>query len=363
MRSIRIVLATALLATTALGVLSAPAIASAGVRGAGYVWANRPIASGYYSPPEAYQYNSTHAANKVIRTGVGAYEVVLPGLGSTGGNVQVSGYGTDERCKVGSWNRSGADEVVVVRCYSPAAVPADSRFTMSFTSVTSAPFGRQLAYAWVDRPASATSTPAVAYQYDSTGGSLAVDRFYAGGYTVRVPGIVDPADSDVQVTAYGAGAGYCKALGWGRNGKHMDVAVGCYSGDGTPSDQKFTVALVRRFTPLGLRPAQSGNAYVFQPGDATTAPTAQYFYDNAAPASVPTATRTGVGNYTITFAGIDLSRGVVTVVPVGATWDLDAKSCSVANWTPKIGIHLRCYDASGNPVDTSYSVSFTGPGS
>jgi hypothetical protein len=361
MRALRTVLVTSLLASAAATLLSPPALAASGVRGAGYVWANRPGAAGYYAPPSAYRYNTTHGTNEVVRNGVGSYQVRLPGLGVAAGNVQVSAYGSNDRCKVSSWNPNGADEFIAVRCYSPADVAADSRFTASFTSVVGAPAARQLAYAWVDHPEALTSTPAAAYQYDSAGGTLTVDRFAAGEYTVRVPGIIDPSSSDVQVTAYGAGAGYCKSLGWGRNAKHMDVAIACYAGDGSPSDQRFSMALVRRFTPLGLRAAQTADAYVFQPVDTTQAPFAEESYDNVS-TSVPSTSRAGAGDYTITFPGVDLSRGVVTVVPVGATWDLGATSCAVVSWTPAAGVHVRCSDASGDPVDTSYSVSFTGPG-
>ena len=56
----------------------------------------------------------------------------------------------------------------------------------------------------------------------------------------------------------------------------------------------------------------------------TPTPSTGHTYDNVAPSTLPSVTRSGVGDYAISFAGAALSRGIVTVVPVGATWDLAA---------------------------------------
>jgi hypothetical protein len=65
-----------------------------------YLLADQPTSSSY-TPPLAYQFNSSGATNTVVRTGVGAYTATLPFLAAYTGHVQVTAYGTgSERCKV-----------------------------------------------------------------------------------------------------------------------------------------------------------------------------------------------------------------------------------------------------------------------
>jgi hypothetical protein len=102
---------------------------------AGYVLADQP-ATDEYEPPAATQFNSSGETNTVERTGAGAYRVVLPGVGSSGGHVQVTAYDTgSNECKVLSWGPSGDDQVVYVRCYTTAGAAADTKFTASFYSM------------------------------------------------------------------------------------------------------------------------------------------------------------------------------------------------------------------------------------
>ena len=57
----------------------------------------------------------------------------LPGLGSVSGHAQVTAYGSGTtRCKVQSWNSSGAAKLVNVRCFDTAGAPADSRYVLDF---------------------------------------------------------------------------------------------------------------------------------------------------------------------------------------------------------------------------------------
>src|SRR5712691_4781696 len=100
-----------------------------------YLWADQPT-SPSYTPPLAYQFNSSAATNTVVRTGVGAYTAMLPYLGAIAGTVHVTAYGTgSEACKVASWSPGYPfvnTQWVNVRCFTSAGVPADARFTMTY---------------------------------------------------------------------------------------------------------------------------------------------------------------------------------------------------------------------------------------
>ena len=101
--------------------------------GRGFAWANNPSAASY-TPSALYSFNSSGGPITITRSGAGAYAVkfaALGGHGLAGGNVQITAYGTAaEACKVASWSSGGADFVVNVRCFNPAAAPADAMYTV-----------------------------------------------------------------------------------------------------------------------------------------------------------------------------------------------------------------------------------------
>jgi len=81
-----------------------------------------------YSATSAY--NSTGGAVTATRTGVGRYQVVMPGQPLVGGTVSVTGYsfGT-ERCNAVFWTAAG----ITVQCWQ-GSVAYDSPFTVAFQS-------------------------------------------------------------------------------------------------------------------------------------------------------------------------------------------------------------------------------------
>jgi hypothetical protein len=103
----------------------------------GYVWANQPTTASY-TPSATYQYNSSGTAvnNTITRSAAGVYQVKMPGLGGSEGNVHVSAYGAGSlECKVANWTTSGADRLVNVRCFNTSGAPADSMFTATYTAI------------------------------------------------------------------------------------------------------------------------------------------------------------------------------------------------------------------------------------
>jgi hypothetical protein len=99
---------------------------------AGYAWADQP-GSNSYTPNVRYTSNAGGGSVQISRSAVGRYLVTFNGLGAAlldGGDVQVTGYGSNSQCKVESWGTS----TVNVRCFAPGGASVDSFFDVLFMS-------------------------------------------------------------------------------------------------------------------------------------------------------------------------------------------------------------------------------------
>jgi hypothetical protein len=99
---------------------------------AGYTLADQPGSSSY-TPTARFTSNPGGGAVQISRSAVGQYLVTFNGLGATlidGGDVQVTGYGSNSQCKVEYW---GGD-TVSVRCFAPGGAFVDSFFDVLFMS-------------------------------------------------------------------------------------------------------------------------------------------------------------------------------------------------------------------------------------
>ncbi|MEM6888918.1 MAG: hypothetical protein AAF636_12350 [Pseudomonadota bacterium] len=113
---------------------SASAPAAGGGR-VGYVWANSPT-SASYTPSATYAFNASGGQVTITRSSTGTYAVRFAGLGGprAGGNVQVTGYGSDTAdCKVRWWSSGGADFIANIRCLAPNGAAVDARYTVLVT--------------------------------------------------------------------------------------------------------------------------------------------------------------------------------------------------------------------------------------
>jgi hypothetical protein len=96
--------------------------------------------------------------------------------------------------------------------------------------------------------------------------------------------------------------------------------------------------------------------------DATSAsytPSTQY--QRNVTGALNTIERTGTGAYTVHFTKLGIYYGgTVDVTAYGS----GSETCKVQNWGPTLSdqkVHVRCYDAAGNAVDTQFTASFTRP--
>ncbi|MCH8146521.1 MAG: hypothetical protein IH987_00785, partial [Planctomycetes bacterium] len=87
-----------------------------------------------YTIGGSYWYNSSGQKIVVKRLAKGRYRVTFRGIGGrgrSGGHVQVTGYGSDNKwAKVRGWNSGGKDFIVYVDCYNPNGTAADARFNI-----------------------------------------------------------------------------------------------------------------------------------------------------------------------------------------------------------------------------------------
>jgi hypothetical protein len=114
----------------------------------GYVWANSPTAADYI-PSASYQFNSWDGIsesrkNRVLRLGVGRYEVLFHGLPGDDAHASipiVTAYGADaascrvERFATGFLTSDDGDITRVrVRCQSAAGAALDTRFLLTYVT-------------------------------------------------------------------------------------------------------------------------------------------------------------------------------------------------------------------------------------
>jgi hypothetical protein len=89
----------------------------------------------HYSAGIVSAYNSKGLANAVTPAGTGSWLVRLhgPGPASAAGGIQVTAVSKLPRiCDVAGWARTPAQQIIKVKCYNPAGVPAGSGWTLSY---------------------------------------------------------------------------------------------------------------------------------------------------------------------------------------------------------------------------------------
>src|SRR5262249_8017605 len=107
--------------------------------------------------------------------------------------------------------------------------------------------------------------------------------------------------------------------------------------------------------------AQSVWGYVWANSRAAASYTPSTSYQRNSTGALNTITRSGVGAYQVTFAGLGIYYGgTVDVTAYGP----GSETCKVQNWSPLLAdmnVNVRCFDAAGNPVGAMFTASFTRP--
>jgi hypothetical protein len=214
-----------------------------------YAWADNP-ASASYTPSTMYSFNSIGGAINISRSGVGTYAVRFSdfgsGQGAIGGNVLVTAYGGGtETCKAASWDNSGADYIVNVRCFTAAGAAVDTMYTVQAAWGHSSSFNPLSGYAWADSSASASYTPSTMFSFNSAALPVSATRSGVGAYAVRFSGLGGGSSGgNVQVTAYGSDAATCKVGSWNFAPTDFIPNVRCFK-SGVPVDTRYSINVVR----------------------------------------------------------------------------------------------------------------------
>jgi hypothetical protein len=215
-----------------------------------FAWANNPTAPSYV-PSSTYQYNNRGGLASVTHgPQPGAYTVSFPNRtgAPAGGSVKVTAYGPGSgTCKVVSWvpNAGASAEVVRVQCHDSAGRPSNERFSIVYADAMNFLGDNVLAaaYAWADRPATASYTPSLPYQRSTTlahAGTVTARRTSPGLYDVFLPRQNEGTDGGhAQVTAYGSDPSRCQIGHWNDSPGGRTVQVACTTPTGAPVDTHF----------------------------------------------------------------------------------------------------------------------------
>jgi hypothetical protein len=229
------------------------------------------------------------------------------------------------------------------------------------------------AFAWSSQ---LTGTFTAAPEFASAS-NITVLHENTGLYHMTFPGLAGIANSgnggNVQVTAYGGTNQLCDVVSWAgqATGGALEVNVGSFGPSGAAMDSQFTVSFVSRSDTPGV---QGGYATVYGNESSVLASW------NSTGQAV-TVKRSGVGVYSLTFAGQSISGGTVEVTAI-QNLDPPPNYCEVQSWGGQT-VNVRCFTTGGagaagqkvprGPVDCMFSLiysegqtngtGFTAPGS
>ncbi len=296
----------------------------------------------------------------MTRSLTGSYAVRFTGLAGSGGNVQVTAYGSDAAyCKSAGWGSSGSDLLANVRCFRADGSLVDSRFNALFyREQTTSSGGDTTAYLWANAPTTADYAPTAGYSYNDSGAANRIRRTATGSYTAELPGITD-ANASVLVTAYGSNADRCEAAGWYALLGSTYVTVRCTNASGQPADTRFNLSYTVRGIPgLGSSGGDNAGAYAWasQPSSASYTPPASYANNDLGGNLGLRRSSTGVYQLDIPHDA-PVSRDTVLVTAYGA----DGSYCKSGGWgrgSTRTTLTVRCFDGAGAPHDTRFEASY-----
>jgi hypothetical protein len=173
--------------------------------------------------------------------------VLLPGIGGDGGSAKVSANlaSGGRRCEIESFESSGPDEIVEVRCVNGEGTPIDSDFRLTYmrdTGITPIA-GRGWAYVLANEPTNPVYSPSADHQASSTGSPSTVFRTGVGSYTVALSGLGTPG-GHAQVSSFGDVSRFCTVTLWQQLDANEEIRVRCFEVGGAAADAQFTLSFL-----------------------------------------------------------------------------------------------------------------------
>jgi hypothetical protein len=355
---------TSLLVAIAALVAGAPGVATAVTSGtapagftpaAGWVVVRHPSTSAAYTPAPADRGNSTGGVNTVDRNVTGSWIVTMPGLGVSGGTVQVSPLNRYPRfCSVGSWGLA-PDLEIAVTCRRRDGVAVDTKFVVLFavgSGVVLVPAPR-LAYVLNDVD-DADHTPTMTWQYSSNGETFTVDHLGVGRYALHLGAIPD-AGGTILSSVTDALVASCRVVDWDDPGDELVIRVTCRGATGVPSDETFTVLHLWRLGPEGTGGGPAAYLWADQPTAASYTPPGARRFSTAG--ERPTVRRTAVGVYQATLPGMPAGgAALVTAYGTGSS-HCQLGSIRTSGTPQRVGV--RCFKPDGTRVDSRFTLAYT----
>ena len=335
----------------------------------GYALANQPTADEYRADL-TFSYTTSREAVTITRFAEGLWRIRFNGTAPFAGSGQgavgylaVSAYNSNATC-LSDFVGGTAEEPLTafVRCYDPATgAQVDTQYSVA--AMRRADGGSPtMAYAANGTPG-ASSTVDSGYDYHPAGTPIPITREGTGRYTVRFSGLTLTGGGHVQVNAANlTGADLpevsCISGGWFGTGTEgeIDVRVGCFDGSGAFVDARFFVLFLSSDTD-----SRGGLGYAWADDAAAASYTPNSSWSHNSAGGGVTATRSGVGEYELTFAGLGSSQQGANVQ---VTSYVDAYHCTVRGWSaiaPDVLVRVQCFDAAGAPADSRYQALVTWP--
>lgn len=226
-------------------------------------------------------------------------------------------------------------------------VIAPTTFALASPAPAQAATGSRWGYARADQPAAASYTPNLAYQRQSNGKHVTVQRNSTGSYAVTFHGLAVTRNGGIiQVTGYGT-SGWCQNGGWGAFGTDVEADVFCFAPGGAPADTQFDVTYA-----VGAGTGKFAYALDDQ-GNATGTVPVNSFYAFDGKGGQITSTHNSTGSYTVTIPHLAGGAGTVKVTAYGAL----PHPCEVTGWGGGT-VGVSCTDPGGTPSDSYFQVTF-----
>jgi hypothetical protein len=212
-------------------------------------------------------------------------------------------------------------------------------------------------YVLSNHPFDQHSTPIRAWQKNSEGFVNKVTRLSTGVYIVHFTGLqgLGVNRGTVDVTVGEAFVDQCKVGSWTQAATSVDVTVRCFDKFGSPQDAQFEAVYM---DPGSSPPSHLGYVWANKPTAQSYTPAANYQFNARDPGvAVNKIVRHGVGNYTVKLPFIGASHSTVKVTGYGN----DSTECQSNGWggSGQVSANVLCHDASGNPVDAMFTLTYT----
>ncbi len=189
-------------------------------------------------------------------------------------------------------------------------------------------------------------------------GQATVKRLGTGQYQVKFENL-NMVGGTVHITAYG-GNHQCKVKNWYPSNGNQLVNVNCFNTAGVPANGKFTALYYKN----SIKGDYYTDGYVWANEPTSTDYTPNETYQENSSDTLNTIHRYNTGYYKVTMPNMkdvdwleEENGGTVMVTAYGSSSD----HCKVQYWYMfghDLNAYVRCFDSSGSPVDSKYTMSF-----